>query len=87
MLYHVGNMLYTPNPTLNLPDSVNKCKPWRNRAISTSLYADLNCFVKLWLNGIWTGAPRLSRDFSVLRDLLNKLTVYENPYETGYVRF
>ncbi len=32
----------TPNPTLNLPDSVN------NRAISTSLYADLNCFVQLW---------------------------------------
>ncbi len=85
-------MLYTPNPTLNLPDSVNKCKTdikcicWFNRAISTSLNADLNCFVELWLNRIRTGAPRLSRDFSVLRDLPNKLTVW-NPYETGFVRF
>ncbi len=30
-----------------------------NRAISTSLYADLNCSVKPWLHGIRTGAPCL----------------------------
>ncbi len=52
----------TPNPSLNIPDSVNKCKTdakTYNCAILHYLYADLNCFVKPWSHWTWTGAPRL----------------------------
>ncbi len=44
------------------------------------LYADLNCFVEPWLHGIQTRVPNssLPKYVSVLRELPNKLTVYEN---------
>ncbi len=55
----------TPNPTLNLIVLTNaklilKLICWCKRAVSTSLRADLNCFVETWLHRIRTGAPHLS---------------------------
>ncbi len=63
MLYHALHQ------TLNLPDSVNKCK------------TDIKTY--LWCNplhGIRTGSfPRLPKYVSVLRELPNKLAIHENP--------
>ncbi len=74
----------TPNPTLNLPDSVDKCKIdikcicWCNRVISTSLYSDLNCFVKSWLHRIPPRAPQLASTSPYSVSYRTKW-VYENP--------
>ncbi len=82
----------TPNPTLNLPDSVNKCKTdikhicWCNRAISTSLYTDFNCFVEPWLNRIQTGAPRILSTSPYSVSYRTKLlSMKTHIYKAGYV--
>ncbi len=46
--------LFELHPRLRAPNP-----PTPNRAISTSLYADLNCFVEMCLYRIWTRGPRL----------------------------
>ncbi len=75
----------TPNPTLNLPDSVNKCKTY----IKTYLLMQpchfnfLICRFELLCRTVVTrDSHRRSsppKYVSVLRELPNKLTVYENP--------
>ncbi len=75
----------TPNPALNLPDSVNKCKT----DIKTCLLMQpchLNfriCrFELIWRTVITRDSNRSSSPLqyaSVLRELPNKLTIYENP--------
>ncbi len=83
----------TPKPTLDLPDGVNKCKTdikhicWCNRAISTSLYVDLNCFVEPWLHRIRTGAPPLlsTSPYSVSY-WTNLPSIKTHRYEAGYMR-
>ncbi len=77
----------TPNPTLNLPDSVNKCKTDKK-----NVFVDATLPFQLPYMQIWTALS--NRDytgfeleliaswvayFSVLRELSNKLTVHENP--------
>ncbi len=68
----------TPNPTLNLPDSVNKCKT----DIKKYLLMQLPCrFELLYRNVITQDSNRSSsrlKYISVLHELLNELTVYEN---------
>ncbi len=80
----------TPNPTLNLPDSVNKCKTdikhicWCNGAISTSLYADLNYFVEPWLHRIWV--PRLLNTFPYSVSYRTNLpSMKTHRYDAGYL--
>ncbi len=79
-------------PTLNLPESVNKCKTniktylLMQRAISTSLYADLICFVEPWLHWILTGAPRLLSTSSYSVSYRTNLTFMKtHRYEAGCV--
>ncbi len=75
----------TPNPTLNLPDSVNECKtdiktyllmqPW--------YFIFLICRFELLCRTVITQDLNRSssplKHVSVLREITNKLTVYENP--------
>ncbi len=58
-----------------------------NQPLSTSLYADLNCFVEPWLHRIWTGAPRLlsTSPYSVSY-WINLPSMKTHRYEAGYVR-
>ncbi len=81
-----------PNSNLILPDSVNKCKTdikhicWYNRAISTSLYADLNCSIKPWSHRSRTGAPPLLNTSPYSESYRTNLpSVKTHRYEAGYV--
>ncbi len=72
----------TPNPTLNLPDTVNKCKTdIKTYLLMQPCHNDfLICrFVLLCRNVITRDSNRSSKYISVLRELPKKLTVYENP--------
>ncbi len=75
----------TPNPTLNLPHSVNKCTTDITTyffAISSS-FADLNCFVEPCFHRIQTAAPRL---LSTSPYRTNLPSIKTHRYEAGYVR-
>ncbi len=75
----------TPNPSLNLPDSVNKCQT----NLKTYLLMQpchfnfLICRFELFCRTLITRDSNRSstslKYVSILRELLNKLTVYENP--------
>ncbi len=81
----------TPNPTLNIPDSVNKCKT----DIKTYLLMQpchfnfLICRFELLCRTVITWdsnrSSSLPKYFSILRELPNKPTVYENPYIRGWI--
>ncbi len=82
----------TQNPTLNLPDSVNKCKTYIKMYLLMQL-CHLNflicrfkllCGTMITRDSSWSSSS--PKYVSVLRELPNKLTVYENPrYDAGYV--
>ncbi len=75
----------TPKPTLNLPDSVNKCKTDLKTYLLMQLchFSFLLCrFELLCQTAITRDSNQSSSPFkyiSILRELPNKLTVYLNP--------
>ncbi len=81
----------TPKPTLNLPESVNKCKT----DIKTYLlmyachFNFLICRFELLCRTVITRDSNRSSSppkyISVLRELPSKLNVYENPYIQGWI--
>ncbi len=74
----------TPNPTLNLPDSVNKCKTdIKTYLLMQPCYInfficrfELLCQTVITRDSNRNSSPH--KYISVLRELPNKLTVYEN---------
>ncbi len=76
----------TPNPTLNLPDSVDKCKTdIKTHLLMQPCYLNfLKCRFELFCQTVVTQDSSRSSSplkyISVLRELPNKPTVYENPY-------
>ncbi len=81
----------TPNPNLNLPIVLTNakliwtCICWCKRAISTSLYADLNYFVLPWLHEPELLASKVRLLYSVIYRT-NLLSMKTHRYEAGYVQ-
>ncbi len=75
----------TPNPTLNLPDSVDKCKTdIKTYLLMQPCYLNfLICRFELFCQTVVTQdsnqSSSLLKYISVLCELPNKPTVYENP--------
>ncbi len=73
----------TPNPTLNLPDSVDKCKTDIKKAFVDATVSFELPYMHIWTalsNRSYTGfKPELLTSQVRLRELPNKPTVYENP--------
>ncbi len=82
----------TPNTTLNIPDSVNKLQSWYKNVFVDATVSFQLPYMQMRIalfNRDYTGfEPELLASYvSVLLELPNKLTVYENTYiyEAGYV--
>ncbi len=74
-----------PNPTLNLPDSLNKCKTDRKTYLLMQpchfnfliCRFELLCQTVITSDSNWNSSP--PKYVNVVLELPNKLTIYENP--------